>query len=467
MHHRFRRTRQTLLALVCVAISAFSAAAQDEVDDVRQELERLKDQLLEMQQVYEAQIRALEGRLEELESRPLLSEREFAADIAPPVYQSPAPAASTSFLNIGVDGLIAAGGSSLDNEGLQQLQLGAHDPNRNGFTIQQAELSLTAAVDPYFDAKVFIIFQVDADGETVVELEEAYMSTRALPGGLQLKIGQFFTEFGRHNSMHPHGWDFVDQPVVISRIMGPDSLRSQGVRLSWLPPLPWYAEFLFAAQNASGETAVSFLGEGAGEDGDGALGGHALIDRDGRGFGDLLYTARLLNGFDLSDTVSMNLGASGAWGPNSGGANTNTSIVGGDVYLKWQSVYSQRGFPFVSLQAEVISRRFTAGDPGDPLRENLKDWGLYGQAMWGFRPGWVAGLRFDYADASGGLGRAGDFLRDERKRLSPNLTWYPSEFSKLRLQYNHDWAEHIFGGNADALWLQLEFALGQHLAHTF
>lgn len=441
------------------------ALAQDDVATLRQELEQLKRQFQQMQQAYAHQVEVLENRLAEIETQP---EREqIAADMAPPLPAGPSSESSTDFLKIGVDGLFTAGGSSVDNESLGNLQFGAHDPNRNGFTVQQAELSLGATVDPYFDAQAFIIFQIDAEGETVVELEEAFLSTRALPGGLQLKAGQFFTEFGRHNPIHPHGWDFVDQPVILSRLMGPDSLRSQGARLSWLTPLPWYSELLVAVQNASGETAVSFLGEGAGEDGDEEIGGHALIDRDGRDFGDLLYSARLLNGFDLSDNTSVNLGFSGAWGPNASGLTASTRIVGGDLYVKWQPPYTQRGFPFVSWQTEVIGRRYTAGDPGDPSREILKDWGLYSQVLWGFRPGWVAGVRFDHADASGGAGRSADFLRDRRQRLSPNLTWYPTEFSKLRLQYNHDWAPHLAGGSADALWLQVEFAIGSHLAHIF
>ena len=41
-------------------------------------------------------------------------------------------------------------------------------------------------------------------GDTVVELEEAIMTTRSLPKGLQLKAGQFLTEFGRINPTHPH-----------------------------------------------------------------------------------------------------------------------------------------------------------------------------------------------------------------------------------------------------------------------
>lgn len=108
---------------------------------------------------------------------------------------------------------------------------------------QNVELSIGATVDPYFDGQTHLIFLIDADGETVVELEEAFFTTRSLPWGLQVKGGQFFTEFGRQNKQHPHTWAFVDQPVVLSRFFGGDGLRSQGVRTSWLIPTDWYSEF--------------------------------------------------------------------------------------------------------------------------------------------------------------------------------------------------------------------------------
>jgi hypothetical protein len=62
------------------------------------------------------------------------------------------------------------------------------------------------------------------------------------------------------------------------------------------------------------------------------------------------------------------------------------------------------------------------------------------------------------------LGR--DPLRGERWRVSPNLTWYPSEFSKIRLQYNYDRRQEI-DETDHSVWLQFEFLLGSHAAHKF
>ncbi|MDH5446210.1 MAG: TonB-dependent receptor [Gammaproteobacteria bacterium] len=366
---------------------------------------------------------------------------------------------NSSSLQIGLSGLFSAGASNADNKELAKLQGGGHDPNKNGFTVQNVELSLSGTVDPMFDAQANIIMLIDAEGETVVELEEAFFLTRAMPGGLQLKGGQYYTEFGRRNVQHPHTWSFADQPVILSRLFGGDGLRSQGVRLAWLMPTNWYSEFYLGMQNAKGETVSSFL-SAEGEE----VGGHTLIAREARGSGDLLYSARWLNGFDLSDNLSMNLGLSGLRGPNASGYTTETQIYGADLYLKWQGT-GARGFPFVAWHTEYLQREYEAADPWQANHETLRDKGMFSQITWGFTPGWVLGLRYETASASGDTST--DPLRDNRSRISPNITWYPSEYSKIRLQYNRDKAEHFKEDTAQSLWLQVEFSLGSHMAHTF
>lgn len=326
--------------------------------------------------------------------------------------------------------------------------------------MQNVELSLSSTVDHYFEAQTNLIFLIDSEGETVVELEEAFITTRGLPGGLQLKAGQFFTEFGRQNKQHPHTWAFVDQPIILSRLFGGDGLRSQGVRLAWLMPTNWYSEVYLGAQNANGETVTSFL-FAPGEE----VGGHTLTDRSSKNFSDQLYSARWLNGLDLLETLSMNIGLSGLMGPNSSGNNTNTVIYGADLYLKWQPLRSQRGFPFVAWHTEFLERDYDAEDVSDPSRETLKDSGGFTQVLWGFKPGWVAGLRYGFARAAGDS--VSDPLRDTRRRLSPNMTWYPSEYSKVRLQYNYDKSEYLTDNTNHSLWLQVEFSIGSHAAHTF
>jgi hypothetical protein len=369
--------------------------------------------------------------------------------------------AAAQYLGVSLDGLFSSGWATAKEEEIAELQGGAHDPKKRGFTVQNIEMSLLGAVDPYLLGEAHLIYQLTPEGESILEVEETFLTTTALPAGLQLKAGHFFVEFGRLNPRHPHAWNFADQPVVNTRMFGGDGLRAPGVRLSWLAPLPWYADLAAGAHNANGETAFSFLS--AAEEGEEAgFAGHPFVERPVKGPGDLLYSFRWLNSVDLG-TKTANLGASALFGPNPTGKDTRTRILGGDLYLKWKPRRTHRGWPFAALQAEVMNRRYEVEGPSGPL----DDWGLYLEGLWGFRTRWVAGLRADWADGDGASGGEEDPRRDRRFRLSPVLTWYPSEFSKLRFQYNHDRAEHLDDQAESAFWTQFEFMLGTHPAHSF
>src|SRR5262249_46586637 len=141
---------------------------------------------------------------------------------------------------------------------IPELEPGNHDPKQNGFTVQNLETVFDGKVDPYFRAQANIVLQIDTEGETTVEAEEAYMESLSLPWNLQVKGGEFFSAFGRLNPQHPHSWDFVDDSLVNARLLGPDGLRYAGAQLSWLVPTPFYSELFAAVANNSGETSYSF-----------------------------------------------------------------------------------------------------------------------------------------------------------------------------------------------------------------
>ena len=370
---------------------------------------------------------------------------------------------SGAYMNIGFDLLADAGWSTEPNVG--SLQRGDHDPRVRGFTIPNAELTLDGAVDPYFKGFVNIVHKLDSNGETGVELEEAYFLTTSLPANLQLRGGQFITEFGRQNQQHPHAWSFVDQPLILNRMFGPDGLRSQGARLSWLVPTRWYSEAMVSVLNSAGGTTSSFRSDESAE-----IHGGAPVTRAVRGLQDLLIVPRITSSIDLTGTQTVLFGASAAFGPNNSGPDARTRIYGGDLYWKWKSATASAGFPFVSWQTEALFRRYDAGarrseaDPSVTLRrENLRDRGVYSQLLWGIKPRIVVGLRGDFV--SGSPAAFDSELRAERYRVSPNLTWYPTEFSKVRLQYNYDHRQGL--GVDHSLWMQFEYILGAHAAHKF
>jgi hypothetical protein len=364
-------------------------------------------------------------------------------------------------MNISFDMLVDFGWSTVPDPS-EALNLGDHDPVVRGFTLPNTELVFEGAVDPYFRGLGDIVVKLDAEGETSVELEEAYLVTMSLPWQLQVKVGQYLTEFGRHNPQHPHQWAFVDQPLLLNRMFGPEGLRSPGAQLSWLAPTPFYLELILAALNGSGETSWSFRNPDGAE-----FHGRETVARELRGLQDMLTVPRIAASFELGPEQTLVAGASAAIGPNSSGADADTAILGVDLYWIWRPPTARAGFPFASFQAEVMSRDFEAG--ADPVAglpaETLSDWGYYAQVLWGFRPRWVAGLRGEWVGGDPGAFVDDQVWRADRMRLAPNLTWYLTEFSKLRLQYNYDRGEFV--GTEHSFWLQMEILLGSHGAHKF
>ena len=371
-----------------------------------------------------------------------------------------------AYMNISLDGLFALAYSSARD--LHNIEVGDHDPQQRGFNARNTELAFDGAVDPYFEGFANIVFKLDNDNETDVEVEEAFMQTTSLPFNLQLKGGQFFAAFGRLNPTHPHTWDFVDTPLVNGLFLGPDGLRGVGAQGSWTLPLPWYSQLIFASQNGRGSTGFSFRNPGE----DGMFFDRITTDREARGLQDFVWIPRFENSFNLSDTQTVLAGVSGAFGSNETGANSRTQIYGADLLYKWKSSHAEGGFPFVKWQTEFMYRRFQAGHGADdsfPVAETFHDWGLYSQVLWGFKKGWVAGIRGDYVDMQDSR-FTDDLDRQSRWRLSANLTWYPTEFSKIRLQYNQDFLEQNFFLSArevESVFLQWEFILGAHGAHKF
>ena len=383
---------------------------------------------------------ALEAQLASLSPAPPPSALPAPAPV--PTPQAASGGGRLRLLDLSLGGLFAAGASTANAADLAKLEAGGHDPHQRGVTVQNVELSFLGAVDPYLQGEAHVVLQIDEAGETGVELEEAFVRTTSLPKGLELKAGQYFTDFGRLNSQHPHRWAFANQPVINSRLLGPDGLRGPGARLSWLTPAPWYSELTFGVQNANGETAVSFLANEAQE----PIGGHPHGGAKVLAPSDMVWSGRWLNSFSVSKNTTLNLGASAVFGPNATGQDARTAISGVDAYLNWKPAATERGFPFVAWQTEFMARKYDAAEFIDATtgalipQETLHDSGFYSQVTYGFRPGWTIGLRVDHADGDEclALDSRSDALRDRRDRLSTALTYYPTEFSKVRFQYDLD-----------------------------
>lgn len=471
-----RKRAVLLTALLVMQGIVFEAAAQEsEIEQLRKEIKVLRESNAEKDQ----KLNAIEKRLDRLDHASTIDQAIADLDNKPGNGQSAASAdvwskpvggaANLRLIDVSFDVLFSAGGSTAHDDTLQGLQGGDHDPKKRGFTLGQAELSLAGAVDPYFTGEAHMVYKIDAlSGDSQVELEEAFLKTLALPWGLQAKAGQYLTEFGRINPTHPHAWLWMDQPVIVTRLFGSDGLRSPGGRLAWLIPTPWFSEIQAGIQNANGETARSFLGNP-----ETTIAARPFFDRNMNGFGELLYSTHWSNSFNLSPTITAQLGASGLYGPNHSSPGGKTWIYGGDVVVKWKPFDHFRGWPFVVLEGEGMHRIYRANAVNFPdgsffSKETFHDYGLFSQLLYGFYPRWAAGVRYEYINGNNPDGtQLFDPLRAKRQRVSPLLAFYLSEFSRLRLQYNYDKTGQLNRGDAHSVWAGIEFLFGTHPAHKF
>jgi hypothetical protein len=310
----------------------------------------------------------------------------------------------------------------------QPLQLGGHDPRRTGFNLQQLELHVASNVDPFLRFEADIVF-----GLFEVEVEEVFGTSLALPFGLQVRAGQFFTRFGRINAMHPHSWRFVDQSLVIGKFFGGEGNRGLGTEISWLSPLPWFAEVVVSVTDPTDDYLV-------------------------RTAADLVYTSALEQFFPLSSDWSLLVGLSSQFGPDPSGVTDRTDIYGTDLYLRYRPLEAA-GRSSVSWQTELLWRRRHA--PG----LLLADVGGYSQVVWQLDAEWETGVRYDYVEGLANDPLAPDWTAD-RHRYAALLTYYPSHFSRIRLQGSCDdptWRQEPIW----AAFLALELVAGAHGAHGY
>jgi hypothetical protein len=238
---------------------------------------------------------------------------------------------------------------------------------------------------------------------------------------------------------------------MLGKLFGGEGNRGLGVEASWLAPLPWYVELVWSATDAAGEgTNRSFYGAND-------LGVHGPFD-----FEHLLAVKQF---FALSDDWSLLWGLTGVSGPQSLVPDRRTDIVATDLYLKWRPI-TTGSYTTVSLTIEsFVRRRHGLGD-------HLDDAGGYAALLWWFARRWATGVRYDYVSAAHDA--AGQVVFDPldpdwtsaRQRVAANVTFYPSEFSRLRLQGSVD-APAWRADPIAAVFLAAEFLIGAHGAHPF
>lgn len=352
--------------------------------------------------------------------------------------------------------------------------------DENRFSLREVEIGIQAAVDPFFRVDFFL--GVHGDG---VDVEEAYVTALALPGGLQARLGRFRIPFGKVNLTHLPESLTVEYPWVIREYFGPEGFASAGAAVSKIfAPLGFYQEFQILTTTGL-DAGAEAHGEHNGTNND-VPEGLRVESRGRRGREQLTMMAHLRNYHDLSIAANVEVGISAAFGsverlalpgctagvpcPHDARLEfQGQRFYGSNIIFRWRP--PQRAlYRSFQASAEVVVN--------DGPESTV--WGGFGFAQWQIGRRSYVGGRFDIVQEPGKASielQAADtsyapHLRLDRggERLlagSAYLTFMPSEFSRFRIAVERILGEAAPNGGQWRAVLQSTFSIGPHRPHPF
>lgn len=400
-----------------IATAAAAATSDDELAALRAELAATKSQLAATQSA----LAKVESRLDEIEAGPAAAAEAPSGPRIPPVnVNNPA-------ISFAID------------------TIGRTDTHGSGWDLelQSGELFLSAPIDPFLRGYASLV----ASSEEGFELEEAALVTTSLPWNLTVKGGRFFADVGRLPHWHVEQLPFVDRPPSLERLI-PGESRAQGAELSWLAPIDHYFRVTAGIYDSIGER--DDLPDEVGSGGS-------------RGFDQLTWLVHPTTYFDLTDALNLELGGTFATVADRGARY----LYGFDATLRHQPGTSAfyQGLVLGSewyWNSEKFEDAVEIGiDPGtgEPILgpERFRRHGGYAYLEGFFGRSYSLGTRFDYAEALIGY-------VDQQLTYSAFATWYPSEFHRLRFQF--DQIDRQRARNDQRFTLQWTAFLGSH-SHGF
>jgi hypothetical protein len=343
----------------------------------------------------------------------------------------------------------------------QALALGSRD---KGLQLGHSDLSAAGPLGPWFKAQVGAVVATH-EGKLEKGIEEAWIETTRLPGGLQARAGRFASQVGYLNQQHPHADDFVERPLLYRGFLG-GHWNDDGLRLNWTAPTPFY--LMVGAEAFRGKRLVEEVAGPA------------------RRMGATTFVVK--TGADLNRSHSWQLGLShirntrealieaheegaeeGAHehgdehahehGHGAAFSGRRTAMV--DFIWKWAPGGNNRDQQVrVGLEVARISGLGAAFASTDKHQASALS------VVWRFRPDWEVGARWDRLRVR--MAHDGEVHGGQLNEQALMLAWKPSHMQSLRLQVTSQRDAVEFENPARRAWqLQYVLAFGAHGAHAF
>lgn len=350
----------------------------------------------------------------------------------------------TSFSAQAKDGKVFNPDLSVNFLGLMQQGTGLSNnrsnPDHNGVRLQEAEIQFSSDVDVYFKAvALFSIGQSDTtaanDGsvEYGIDPEEIYLETISLPG-VTVRAGKMKLGLGKHNQLHTHAYPFIDAPLFQKTLIGDEGLNETAVSAAALVPAPWFSEVTIQGFTPSNKDLFNSSQSGS-------VGG----------------LVRFKNLWDFSEETTLEFGLSGTRAKNQ--FEENATAWGTDFTVKWRPSVGGKYHALIWNTEYLNADRKGLTDSGSGA-DISKLGGIATYAQYQFGERWWVQARGEIL----GLPKPTEFAQVTKE--SAVLAFLPSEFSGLRLQYDHeksaakDKVDHTIA-------FQYNITIGAHPAHAY
>lgn len=300
------------------------------------------------------------------------------------------------------------------------------------------------------------------DGRLELELEEAWAQTRALPGGLQLRVGRFSSQLGYLNEQHPHADDFVQRPLLHRAFLG-GHWYDDGLRLNWTAATDLYLRL--GLEVFRGRQLV----DGAASRRPGAL---VLSSRIGGDIGrsqswqaglSLLHNRREANAHD--DDHEGHGHGHGHEVEEEHRHGHGASYSGRRMWLaelawKWAPQGNNR-----QEQVRISVEHAQIEQLGRLARRSDRHHATYASAVWRFAPAWEVGARHDLLRVRQ---PHGDHFHDGRLRETAwMLAYKPTHAQTVRMQFTQQRDRGGFDAANHAVQFQYILNFGAHASHAF
>ena len=327
------------------------------------------------------------------------------------------------------------------------LAVGTRD---QGLQLGHSDLSVSGPLGKNFQAQLTATFETEG-GELQKTIEEAWLETKALPYGLQVRGGRFASQIGYLNQQHPHADDFVERPLLYRAFFG-GHLNDDGLRLNWTAPTDMYLmlgiegfhgkRFIADVVNIPGQvgmtTLVAKMGDDLSRSQSWQLGfSHIRNEREALVEEHVEGEAHAhAHGAQYTGGKTWMMDATWKWAPN--GNNRDQQVR---VTFETAWVYAHNSD--------------AAGDMHHAHALAL---------AWRLNPNWEVGARTDWLRVN---------APDDESRLCEYalmLAWKPSHMQTLRVQYTTQrgaTGDAFLNASKDSVQLQYVLSFGAHGAHSF